>query len=458
MLHRSEVRKRIITAVVLSVCMLTAGVRAEERVLFGFDDGRRLSAQWSAVGKINAKRETGPAFTDPNEQTPSGNAVSVDTEGQAGIFAKSGTVAKDWSQFGEVSFWVHRSPEEAQKRQESVIEVQVYEPSGRARFWRRVSLAHTGWQEIRVPLKWFRWGTGKRPMWEQTDRFGFWFRDPAVVAIDRIAIRDDKRDAAAYFSVRELTEAAFAAGTGAGRVLESEHAVVLTNAENSGEDKLLKHLDKVVTTIRADEPTIPVPVRKPMLIVFADRQQYENFAPTFARNFNSTASAPKSTGFTFHGIATSFPDSDNNAVRPTYTHEFIHSWLTQSARISNSGEWFQEGMASMYQLRFHPQDNIPQIVREGLENENYRAELSVLCNGERIPSNRYWQAATVIEMLHSEPYQDRWPLLLANLQSSRTTSLEPHLETVLKTDWQKLTDDWMEFCRARYVSRPPGTN
>lgn len=433
--------------------------RGDDRVLFSFDGDTKLSVEWSAVGKITANRQEVPETAESGLLAPAENGVTVETAGKAGLFAKSGTVPTDWEDSDSVSFWLYRSPDEASTTPQSIIEVQVYEPGGRARFWRKVEVSHTGWKEFTLPLKWFRWGTGKRPRWDQMDRFGFWFRDPANVSIDTIWITESGQEKTAYFSHEELQEAAFPEVDQGVQVTETDSVVLLSRADPLGSVTLATHLDRVAAAIRRDLPFLSPPVRKPVLVVFATRQAYENFAPTFAQRFRSTASRPMSTGFTFHGIATSYSSDNGDAVRPSYTHEFIHSILAQSARLSNGGEWLQEGLASLYQIRFHPQTDFREIIQEGIENENYRAPLKTLCNGERIPANRYWQALTLLDMLmRAEPWRDRFPDLFQTLQNAKTTNLEPHLDSVLQTSWDDMTADWMEFCRAQYVSKPLNVN
>lgn len=438
----------MILLILLNTICLSDQLSADDNVLFDFDNDRKLSTDWSAVGKIKAKRQAGPKGKDASDSGPSGNAVTLETEGKAGLFAKSGTVSRNWEEFSHVSFWVHRAAAEAELRSESVMEIQIYEEDQKARFWRKVTLDHEGWKEFRLPLKWFRWGGNKRTRWDRIGRMGFWFRDAASVSIDDIGVHDTKSAKAAYLSLEELSAVAFPDN---GRVTETKDLAVLSNAAAVDRDKLAAHLSHILRTLRADHPWLPEPVRKPMLIVFADQQEYERFPTVFAARFNSEAAPPKSTGFTFHGIATSYPDPDNPTLRPTFTHEFLHSCLTQTLRISNRGDWLQEGVASMYQLHFHPQANIPKIVRDGVEQERSRTPLAELCNGERIPMTRYWQAATVVQLLTTDPYKDRFPELIAAIQNSKTTDLGPHLDSILKTDWETLTDDWLEFCKSRYV-------
>ncbi len=68
----------------------------------------------------------------------------------------------------------------------------------------------------------------------------------------------------------------------------------------------------------------------------------------------------------------------------------------------------------------------------------------------------YWQAMTLLEMLlRSEPYKARLPVLFKALQDANSTNLEPHLVSILNTNWDDLTSDWQEFCRAQSIAKPP---
>jgi len=58
-------------------------------------------------------------------------------------------------------------------------------------------------------------------------------------------------------------------------------------------------------------------------------------------------------------------------------------------------------------------------------------------------------------LLRSEPYKARLPVLFKALQDANSTNLEPHLVSILNTNWDDLTSDWQEFCRAQYIAKPP---
>jgi hypothetical protein len=196
---------------------------------------------------------------------------------------------------------------------------------------------------------------------------------------------------------------------------------------------------------------LPKPEGVPLLIVFADRTQYEQFVPRFGAQFNSVAPPPRSSGYSFFGFAMSYWDAEQGSDRPVYTHEFFHSYLSRTLRIESHGDWLHEGFASMQQLQAHPQKNIQQIVASGLEDERMRTPFERLCDGDRIPENRYWQAATLLEMMTaSDKYQKKLPALLAAIGGSGSTALGPHLK-LLETSWDQLSDDWSSFCQTKYV-------
>ena len=95
-------------------------------------------------------------------------------------------------------------------------------------------------------------------------------------------------------------------------------------------------------------------------------------------------------------------------------------------------------MATLYQLRFHPQANSNRIIQEGLSKKDFHMPLSELCNGRRIPMKRYWQAMTVIETLRSnDSYRRRLPELLDAFRKAGSSDLNPHIEPILGADWDQ---------------------
>lgn len=429
-----------------------ATVTGNEVVLFDFEKGK-LSIDWSAIGEIEVTRKEQPVSPQGSRIRPERNGLSITTKGNAGVFAKSGRVPKDWTEYSEISFWVFRDAEEAKKHPKSILEVQIYESDGKARFWRKFEVNHTGWKRISLPLTWFRWGSkGRIPRWDQIDRFGYWFRDQATLSIDSIWIKKADPRKSAYPSIEQIRKVAFP-GLKEDRVRSSVHAnfAVVTDAEKLKLDTLSNHLGELTKAVRSDFPFFDKPRRRPVLLVFSTREAYQAFTPRLAKQMNSVAELPKLSGYTVHGVATSFWNKEYGTLRPIYTHEFVHSLLAHIANLPNREEWFQEGTATRYQLRFHPQENFDKIVREGLSQSKYRLPLKKLCSGEKIPRNRHWQAMTVVELLLSNVrYRKYLPRLCESFQKSGSTNLQPHIQSVLKTNWDEFERDWKNHCRARY--------
>ncbi len=242
-------------------------------------------------------------------------------------------------------------------------------------------------------------------------------------------------------------------------LIERSTIRLLTNESTLGLEKLATHLEavgkKIQQTLQLSDP----PQALPTLIVFSTQQSYQKFPPQFAKSLGSVAEPPRSQGLTFQGIATSYWEPKIGTLRPVYTHEFVHSYLAHAVSIQNQGGWFQEGLASYFQILFHPQANLPQIVMQGIADPQKHLPLDRLCNGRRIPTSRYWQALTFVEMLLNHPnYKKDFPRLIAAFQKSGSTNLEAVREEVLGREWSEIYDDWLNFCRQKYGANDGETN
>lgn len=439
------------------VVLTLASSRAEdakpgaETILFDFTQSG-LGDTWTAQGKIQAGR-TKPPETPPGEGTvPEGEAVEL-TAGPGGLFfTKQGQLKVDWPKVRQVAFWLYRSSDEARQHPKAAMEVRFYEGDNRSWFWRRVDLDHTGWKRFEVPLAWCRWGEGHVPRWGEVNRLVFSFRNESRVWIDNIATVAGNADQGAALTWDQLREVAFPGKPeGEVKLVRRDHVAVMSDAQGLDADALAGHLGKASTAVYADLPFLkPPPATDPApLVVFATRESYRAFAPRFAEHELAQIPPPTSGGFTLQGIATSSWDPAQGTLRPVYTHEFIHAFVGRSALLDNKGEWFHEGLASVYQLRFHPQANFGQLVRKSLDDA--RPSLEKLCNGQKIELNEYWAAATLIELLLArDKYKPRLPALVAEFQKTGSTDLGPHLRGVLATSWGELTADWVAFCAEKY--------
>lgn len=421
----------------------------EETGIHDFEE-RTLSSDWTAVGTISATREDIAVEVPPGG--PSGKGVRIEAQAQSGLFLRSGRAPGDWRSFRAIHFWVHRGADEAKERPTSVLEFQVYEKDTKARRWRKVEINHTGWKRITLPLRWFRFGGKNVARWDHADRCGFWFRDAATLWIDQIAATRGEDASAAYLSPEDIATTAI---SGTLRVSRKDPALVLTNAPKLDGNRLAGHLAQVAAAFAQDFPYLPGPARPCVLAVLETREQYEAFSPKLAARMNANASPPKSPGYTIHGIATGFWDDSYGTLRPTYTHEFVHALIAQTARLpADQGNWFHEGLASYYQLRYHPQDDIGAIVRQGLGNAAYRLPLRELVSGGSIPSTRYWQAMTVVEMLmEREAYAPHVRALLAAFLEKGSTALPDLIGPLFKKEWDHFEADWKRHCYTKYPAR-----
>ncbi len=415
------------------------------KVLFDFEKDA-LGEGWTAGGDIRASRE--PAAGEG----ATGQALRLAAGGSGGVYTKSAGVPADWSGFSHVTF--RACPVLAAGDAPVVMEVQVLEADGRTRFWRKIELARGGWQSVEVRLAAMRWSAGRVPQWDAVSRLGFYLRGKGEVWIDDVAVRP-AGPRAAQWSPKELALLAFGADrAGKIRPLANTDLLLLSDAAELDPDKLAAHLAKVAQAVYADFPQARARRAPVALLVFADRKEYRDFTIRLANELASQATAPKSDGYTLQGIATSYYDDQAGTLRPTYTHEYVHALLGRTLRLQNSGEWLQEGLAVRYQLRFHPQANVGEIIRQGLGDANFRLPLATLCNGRSIPMNRYWQAMTVADMLLGhERYAKRVPALLEAVSKAGSTDLGPHLQPVLETSWERLETDWRVWCEKNYRER-----
>lgn len=291
--------------------------------------------------------------------------------------------------------------------------------------------------------------------WDRIDRLQFRFRNSGRLWIDTIHVQEGMAPRAAEPDAGDLAALAFpVAKPHEVRTLAREHLLLLTDAAELDPQRLADHLARVNEAVFADLPFLEKPATPPCLIVFATRQQYQAFTPALAKKLNGQAAAPSGGGFTVQGIATSSWDAKAGSLRPVYTHEYIHSLLERTARLPNRGEWLQEGLAAYYQLKFHPQDNLPLLVAEGVADPEKHLPLKELTSGRTIPLNRYWQAVTLVDMFLATPRgRDQLAALVEAFQKAGGCDLAPHLETVLETTWDDLDAAWKKHCREAFLRR-----
>jgi hypothetical protein len=362
--------------------------------------------------------------------------------------------AADWRKSATLAFWVHRSVEEARKNPVAALDVRLVEEDHKAYFWRKLELRHSGWQKVELPLVWFRWSAHRIPRWDKVRSLALLLRGPAVLTIDTVWATPTETAHGDFPSAELIASIAFPKEELATKVrtLETRDVQLVTNAPLLDLEALAGHLAAVVKEVRRDLPFLAKPECGPVLVVFHSSNEYREFIPRYAQQLNGQASPPESAGFTVEGVSTSSWNTQFGTLRPVYTHEFVHGYLCSTMRLASRGDWLHEGLAARFQQKFHPQTNIPQIVRAGLQNPAARDPLSELCDGRLIANARYWQAATICQMLTTdERYRAGFPKLLERLRDATTSNLGPHLEPVWQTDFDKLTADWRAFCEREFA-------
>lgn len=447
------VRRHLLPAVLGSLALAVGHARAD--LLSDFDTGADLQ-RWSAQGRITVQRNDGPPGPQqagPNG--PAGSAARIDTAGNSGLFIKAGQLPPDLSDFDTLRFWVHRDPAAAAP---STIEVRFYEADGATWFWRKVLLDKPGWSEVVVPFKWTRWSAIRIPRWEKVNRLGIFFRDAADVLVDSFSLVDDPppngpddKPVLTADDVATLAFGAAAADASKVRIVAADGITVITDAPDCEAEALRTHLAKVAAAVKADLPFAAPPANPVMLVVFAAEDRYRQFPVALAERLGAGAAPTTAAGYTVQGIATSFWDPRQGTLRPVFTHEFVHALLSATLHLDNTSEWFQEGLAAHYQLRFHPQANIRAVVIESLDAAAADT-LTKVCSGARIPLDRYWVAATVCRMLLEDPaLAATLPAVVAAVQKTGSTAIEPLLP-VLGLSQDELDAKWRAFCRQHYGS------
>jgi len=425
---------------------------ASEELLFDYEE-EELSQQWAVQGYIQVARGPLPEKISSEEVGVLGFGVMIQADKNSMFFTKQGIVPSDWRSYENLVLWIYRSPKEALQRKSSSFEVRVIESDKKTLFWRKLEVDHQGWKRFDLPLRWFGWGEGRIPRWDRVLRLVFFFRDPGEIWIDNITLV--KGEGGTQISQRELSETAFPSKRPDDiRSLATNHVLLLSDSEDLDLEKLAGHFEEVAVQLKQEFSFLEESFLIGRLIVFANEIDYRSFPQRMAKRMNMFAGPAGSDSFTIHGVATSFYKNYNGGFRPVYTQSFALSLISNAAFLDNSGEWFLQGLATHYQVKFHPQDSLTAIISEGIQKKDYRLSLQRLCNGDPIPMNRSWQAMTVVEFLMNSPkYKGKFPALVRAFQDSGSTNLNPHLQNVLQANWQTLENDWIAYCKMAYIDR-----
>lgn len=440
------VRRRI---AVVFVTILSSISPALARELLTFEGTVQISVRprsqldfWKPEGSVV---DAGPK--------PEGRAVRVRGETGGGFAVNATSITSNWRQAESIGLWLHRSADEAKEHPTVELVLRLSEEDQKASFWRRLEVSHVGWQKLVLPLEWFVWSDGRRPRWEKVKFVGVQLRDPGVVTLDTVWTEPSAQPRDEFPATESLVKLAFPKLDPSNiRTLETRDVQLVTNAKSLELERLATHLGTVAQRLHRELPFLTEPSRGAVLFVFQERAEYQRFAPRIARQLNSRLEPPEAGGYTLQGISSSWWDEKQGSLRPVYTHEFVHGYLSRTLPLSTTGDWLQEGLAAHIQLEFHPQENLSQLVREGLKSSS--TPLAELCSGRPISTSRYWQAATLWKMFLSESrYQSKLKELVDRLATANSTDLGPHLEPLWGVNFDKLTADWRSFCERQFNRR-----
>ncbi|MEZ5977910.1 MAG: hypothetical protein R3F34_06810 [Planctomycetota bacterium] len=413
-----------------------------------------------ASGDVTARRAAVPAFRagvderpPPGVPAPTGKGLLVRSGPGGFLHTAAGVVPTDWSGVERFGLWIHRSPAEASARSTSTIEVQLVE-SGEARFRRRVVLDHAGWHFVEVELRTMAWQQTRVPRTDRIASVGVLFRDATELAIDGVVAIDEPDGPGAYLPGEEFRALAFPGVAPEKVVVErrsgDEPLEVWALADTVDVVAIADRMERVARDLAPLLPDRGDPHRVPRLVVLPTDASYRAFAPRFAEAYASVAAAPRSDGFTLLAVAQGAFDPAQGDRRPTFVHEFVHAWASSRGLLANTSEWLQEGLATLAQLREHPQDGFARLVANGLAHDPL--PLAELANGEPIGVERYWQAMTLVETLIERPkYAGRFPKLVAGVQALGSTDLEPFLGGVFDTTFEELEQEWRAHCAETYL-------
>ncbi|HBC87922.1 MAG TPA: hypothetical protein DCZ94_13290 [Lentisphaeria bacterium] len=428
--------------------MEISSARGEDKILFDFGKDGISEIFNEPQGGLTFSVEDIPLeLPETVEGRPSGKVLRIKSPAKGFMYTKKDKLPEDIPECESASMWVYRPS----GGEPVVFEVQFIEDKGRAKFWRKVEVVKAGWSKVVVPLRYMRQSDERSPSWKNVKHLGFFFRGDAEICIDNISLLS-KTGKTAVVTPEELAEISFP-GTPKDqiKIVKNQDFIIVSNSKELEIDKLEKRMIEFFGLARKGLAGVKMstPDSPPILAVFATQDEYRNFTPRLAGLLLGQAAPPTSGGYTLHSIATSFWDPERGTFRPVYFHEMLHSWLDKMYGFPcGNGDWIQEGIANYYQLSVFPQDDLDQIILNGIAAQNIHMPLKELCSGKRVPMDRYWQALSVIAMLlDKEGYKENFAKLLDVLIEKKSTDLNPVIKDVLGVDMEKFTSDWKDFCR-----------
>jgi hypothetical protein len=299
-----------------------------------------------------------------------------------------------------------------------------------------------GWQAMSWPLPTWRWGDVRSGDWSEADTLVLRGETPvSSLGLDEVALLPGMEGArSALPDEAWLLALAFGA---AERRVERDAAdglLAATDAMEMTADDLRRRLAQARTARAWLRSAAGAAFRPPaegppvVLLVFRDGEAQGRFLSRLGEAWGAQIAPAGAGGYTVGTFATSTWDARKGADRPVYLHEFIHALVARDLRLPIEGKaahWIQEGLANYAQLGVYPASLDRQVYVKHFacpvdpDGRSFFVPLAVLA-GERVPSARYAQAASLAAYLAEEAP----PLLEA---VARGLADGGSLESVLKT-------------------------
>ena len=375
-----------------------------------------------------------------------GKLLRVAGESGTIVAIRSGAPRPDYRGSRAIRFWL-RAPD-ATADAPLTVEVQLHSRDRRARFWHKVTLDEPAWRREEIPLRYFRHSGGFYLDWDEIERFGWYFRDAGTLELDGIEFPPAETPGETALRPVDLNRIAFA---GNGGTHTSAHFTVVTDAEFEVAE-LLAELERLHGLVAADFPGVAARRERVPLLVFAREADYRAFWPAFAGKFRAEIAPPTSDGFAALGVAATWHDPAQGAVRPVMLHEATHGLLAREFGLANRSEWLHEGLASRYQLHWTRQDATALMKPRFLRGQ--ATPLSRLCDGGPITLRDYSQAVLVVEWMLGDPARRRaFDAALAEMRKRGSTKMQALAPDCFGQDLAALERAWSDWLRARIEGR-----
>jgi hypothetical protein len=384
----------------------------------------------------------------------------VDGEGDAGVrfWAQAGGTARaephtrpefEWGNRTRITL---RAPD-ASEDVPMVVEVAFHDELAGNRFWKVVELTHSDWETLDLDLGMLRYDRGRLPRWEDVSAWGFTFRTGGHLQVRSFELWSDGDEVTPYLDVDRLRS-----GFPDPAIVRQKHRgsfVVLTDHVGLDLDQVLESLVEMQRRTQRVFPELTVPSRPVPVLVFATESDYRRFWDSYASAVGSPARPLREDhGYTWQGVATAWFSDEFGPVRPLYIHEASHALLERSLGLDAQRSWLFEGLGNVEQLEISQQD-IARVYRDGLLRSELKMPIEELIDGRPIPTSRYWQATLLVEwMLADGGRTAALAGALADMRTSGSADLRPHLERHFGMDTARFSASFWAWAWTRYARSP----